>query len=97
MATTRLGKIERKIWRAFIAEPGSELSTIELVQLAFPRLPAGELKRSHWYSVRRAAESVAFRVGRKRPGGLVWAAVGSNSGSKAHSANSNSESDQSLS
>jgi hypothetical protein len=70
----QLGKLQRRIWRAFIAEPLAEFCTLQLVRLAFPRLRAGELKRSHWYSVRRAAENVAVRAGRKRRGGIVWRA-----------------------
>ena len=74
MAIERLGTVQRRIWRAFIAEPSAELSTAELLEVAFPRLEASDLKRSHWYSVRRAAERVAIRGGRRRPGGLVWKA-----------------------
>ena len=74
VAVERLGTIQRRIWRAFVAKPSAKLSTTELVALAYPRLAAGELKWSHRYAVRRAAARVAERVGRKRPGGLVWAA-----------------------
>lgn len=74
MAVERLGKLQRRIWRAFIAEPSAELSTGDLLAVAFPRLRAGEFKWSHRYAVRRAAERVAVRVGRCRPGGLIWAA-----------------------
>jgi hypothetical protein len=68
----RLGTIQRRIWRAFTAEPSAELSTADLVRVAFPRLRG--FRKSHWSSVRRAAEKVAVRVGRRRPGGIVWAA-----------------------
>ena len=58
----------------FVAEPSAGLSTADLVRLAFPRLDAAAIKWSHWSSVRRAAASVAVRVGRRRPGGIIWAA-----------------------
>jgi hypothetical protein len=75
MTTIRLGPVQRRISRAFIVDPDAELSTTELVRLAYPRLRADELKRSNWYSVRLAAAAVAVRVGRRRPyGTIVWAA-----------------------
>jgi hypothetical protein len=72
VAIVQLGKLQQRIWRVFTAKPDAEISTSELVALAFPRLRPGELKRSHWYSVRRAAGRVAVRVGRVRPSGAGW-------------------------
>jgi hypothetical protein len=47
------------------------MRTRELCGWAYPRLK--ELCAHHLYSVRRAAERIADRVGRRVPGGIVWA------------------------
>jgi hypothetical protein len=75
MTTIRYGPIQRRIWRQFVARPNARFTTTDLVAIAYPRLSAGELMRSNWYSVRLAATKVARRVGRERPyGTIIWAA-----------------------
>lgn len=54
----RMGRVQRAIWRAFIANPGRELSTEELVRWAFPRL-TGAIEKKHRVSVLRASYLVA--------------------------------------
>ena len=62
----RLGKIQKRIKRAFIANPDRELTTAELVEWAYPRQHTAE----HWqrWNVKRAAAKVA-RLVRKGAGG----------------------------
>jgi hypothetical protein len=75
MTILRLGKIQRRVWRAFIANPGAELTTADLLAVAFPRVPPGEIKNKHRLSTRLAARAVAVCVGHKRrSGGLIWKA-----------------------
>ena len=69
-----LGPIQRQIWRFFIGEPSAELSTADLMRLAYYRVSAGSLRHSHRSSLLRAADSVAVRVGRKRHGLIIWGA-----------------------
>jgi hypothetical protein len=71
------GKIQRRVWRAFVANPDLELTTTELASWAYPRLTERPLKR-HRTAIVRAAERVAERVRRDRPGGVVFRAFGSN-------------------
>ena len=70
MAKVRRGPVQRLIWRAFVGQPGAELSTSELVAIAYPRLR--NFRKSHGSAVRRAALAVARPVRRIRPGGIVW-------------------------
>jgi hypothetical protein len=67
-----LGKLQRRILRAFIAEPGRK-TTAELVRWCYPRL-TGPILGKHRYCVRIAAQRVAVRVGRTYPGGFIWEA-----------------------
>lgn len=69
----RLGPIQRRIWRAFIAKPDAELRTVDLVPWCYPRL-VGKPQRKHRWAICRAAQSVAVRVRRDRPGGVVFRA-----------------------
>jgi hypothetical protein len=66
----RVGRVTRQITRALVGS-GGPMTTRELCGWAYPRLK--ELSAHHLYSVRRAAERVADRVGRRVPGGIVWA------------------------
>jgi hypothetical protein len=66
-----LGRVQRGIWRAFAARPGSRLTTVDLVAWAYPRL-RGEPKNKHRHCIRQAAPHVADRVGRTYPGGFIW-------------------------
>ena len=63
----RWGRIQRRIWRAFIANPGAELRTTELAAWAYPRLRE-KPQRKHLWAIRRAARKVAVRVRRDRLG-----------------------------
>jgi hypothetical protein len=62
----RLGSVERRIWRAFISDPGRLWSTVELACWSHPRrqIPHGHL----WPLVCRPASVVAVRVRRKNRG-----------------------------
>ena len=71
----RVGRIELRVRRAFIANNGHPLSTTELMRRVYPRV----VKFKHWhsYSIRRAAPKFAVRVGRRRCRGMpiVWQLV----------------------
>ena len=57
----RLGRIQRRIRCAFLANPESLLKTTELVRWAYPRLTAPPSKWHRW-AVQRAARKVARQV-----------------------------------
>jgi hypothetical protein len=67
----RLGSIQRKITRAFIAKPGVELTTADLARWCYPSL-TGEPRRNHRMAIRRAAEIVAERAGVGWRGSIIW-------------------------
>jgi len=71
------GQIQRRVWRAFMAQPNAELTTAQLAAWCYPRLEGGP-RRKHRWAIVRAAERVAQRVRRDRPGGVVFRAFGSN-------------------
>jgi hypothetical protein len=54
----RLGPVQRRIWRAFIANPDRDLSTDDLIRWAFPR-HRGPIEHKHRVSVLRATYAVA--------------------------------------
>src|SRR5690348_6289124 len=87
------GRLQRRVWRAFASLPGAELTTAELACWAYPRL-TGQPSRKHRWAIVRAAQRVALRVRRDRPGGVVFRAMDSKSVSKPMSLSDNSESDQ---
>jgi hypothetical protein len=66
-----MGKLQKRIKRAFIAKPGARLTTMDLVAWCQPRL-TGEVKNKHRLGIRRAAPIVAIKVGRTYPGGFIW-------------------------
>jgi hypothetical protein len=73
---TRIGRIQRGIRRAFIVRPGV-WTTRELLEWTHAlRLYQG--RRSHrerhnyCRAIRRAAERMCERVGRRWPGGVLW-------------------------
>ena len=70
---TGLGPIQKRIRRAFIANPDQELYTADLVPLCYPR-HEGKPHRHHRRAIVRAAEAVAERVGRDWPGGVIFRA-----------------------
>ena len=58
---------------AFLAHPGCTFCTADLMRWAYPQI-VGELRHHHRQAVLRVAARVAKRVGRIKPGGIVWAA-----------------------
>jgi hypothetical protein len=75
-ATNRAGRVQWRVWRAFVANPDRELTTADLVAWCYPSL-VGKPGRPQWVAIRRAAEKVAVRVSRThtRPGGVVFKAA----------------------
>ena len=67
------GRVQRRIWRAFMTHPEAELTTAALVGWAYPRW-TGEPLHKHRIAIVRAASRVATRVRRDRPGGVVFRA-----------------------
>ena len=65
------GPIQRRVWRAFVAHPGAELTTGQLVRWCYPRLNGRTLNK-HRFVIRRAAEAVAVRAGKGWRGSIVW-------------------------
>jgi hypothetical protein len=65
----RTGRVQRQVWRAFVSAPG-QWTTVELAAWAYPRLR--QFQEWHLKAVRRAAERLAVRVGRKARGVIVW-------------------------
>jgi hypothetical protein len=78
------GRLQRRVWRAFVANPDAELTTAELARWAYPRLTGRPLHK-HRLAIVRAALRVAVRVRRDRPGGVIFRAFDSNSVSNANS------------
>lgn len=70
---TALGKLQRRIWRAFVANPGGQLTTGELVRWCYPRM-TGRALNKHRFATRRAADVVADRVAVGWRGSIVWKA-----------------------
>lgn len=67
-----LGRVQLRIWRAFVAMPEAELATADLATWAYPRL-VGKPLHKHRLAIVRAAQRVATRVRRDRRG-VVWRA-----------------------
>jgi hypothetical protein len=67
------GRVQRRVWRAFVTFPDAELMTAQLAAFCYPRLD-GEPLRKHRWAIVRAAQRVAMRVRRDRPGGVVFRA-----------------------
>lgn len=87
------GRIQRRIWRAFMVNPDREMTTADLARWAYPRLASKPLKR-HRTAIVRAASRVAVRVRRDRPGGVVFRAFGSKSVADSIVVDDNSDSNQ---
>ena len=69
---TRVGKIQRRIARAFVESNGAPLlTTIHLLEHSFPRVTHYESK--HFVSVYRAASKFAVRVSRPGRAVVIWA------------------------
>jgi hypothetical protein len=64
------GPTQRRVRRAFIANPGALLTTGYLIRWSYPRL-TGKPPIMRYLSVRTAAEAIAVRVGRTYPGGKL--------------------------
>src|SRR5262245_54284987 len=77
-AMKRIGRVQRGVRRAFLVRPRHSLSTRELLAWSHPRLARAPLRerRNACRAVRRAAEKLAIRVGRRWPDGLLWRARG---------------------
>jgi len=75
-AMKRIGRVQRGVRRAFLVRPRHSLSTRELLAWSHPRLARAPLRerRNACRAVRRAAEQLAIRVGRRWPDGLLWRA-----------------------
>ncbi len=84
-----LGPIQRRVMRAFLANPGARLTTGDLIRWSYPRLKGNPPNTRRHFSVRLAAEAVAVKVGRTYPGGFIW--VGKSSHDKSQSLPSDDE------
>ncbi len=67
------GRVQRRVWRAFMTNPDVEMTTADLARWCYPRWD-GEPLRKHRWAIVRAAQRVATRVRRDRPGGVVFRA-----------------------
>lgn len=47
------GGVQRRVWRAFVAHPGAELTTAELARWCYPRLTGEPLRKHRWQSCER--------------------------------------------
>ena len=65
-----LGKIQRRIKRAFVANQGSPLTTSDLARWCYPRQKPALVMNSR-FSIWRPP-IVAVKVGRTYPGGFIW-------------------------
>jgi len=66
-----LGPTQRRVRRAFIANPDARLTTGDLIRWSYPRL-TGKTPIRRYFSVSCAAAAVADKVGRTYPGGFIW-------------------------
>ena len=75
----RWGKVDKGIRRAFWANCGGDLTTKQLWEWTHPReLHCRNRHRRKDISraIRRAADKVAARAGRRWPDGIIWRAFG---------------------
>jgi hypothetical protein len=72
----RIGRVQRGVQRAFLVFPGRSFTTRELLAWTHPRGIGRSLRdrRNYCRAIRRVADQVATRVGRRWPDGLVWRA-----------------------
>jgi hypothetical protein len=70
----RSGRVQKAIRRAFRARPGQSLSSRELLTWTHPRGAARSLRerRNYCRAIRRVADMLADRVGRRWPDGVLW-------------------------
>jgi len=66
LLTEQLGAVQRRIRRAFLANPESRLRTIDLAAWCYPK--ARRVERKHRWAIVRAAKRVAVRLGRDKHG-----------------------------
>jgi len=57
-----LGSIQRRVWRAFIAQPGALLTTGDLVRWCYPR-PNGRTLNKHRFVIRRVSTAMQVYAG----------------------------------
>ena len=67
----RVGRIQRRIARAFVWSGGAPLLTVHLLEHSFPRVTHFEPK--HFVSVYRAARRYAVRISRPGRAVVIWA------------------------
>jgi hypothetical protein len=72
-----IGRVQRGVQRAFLVFPKRAFTTRELLAWTHPRGMATSLRerRNYCRAIRRAADRVAMRVGRRWPDGLIWRLV----------------------
>ena len=87
------GRVQRRVWRAFMSLPGAELTTADLTRWCYPRFE-GQPMHKHRKAIVRAAQRVAVRVRRDRPGGVVFRALDSKSVSNSGLSSGNIDSAQ---
>src|SRR5262245_62082921 len=87
-AMKRIGRVQEGIRRAFLMRSRHSLSTRELLAWSHPRLARAPLRarRNACRAVRRAADKLAIRVGRRLADGLLWGAAGTRHSDHGHSA-----------
>jgi hypothetical protein len=66
----RIGRVQRRIRRAFIASEGRPLLTIDLLEHAYPRVD--RYQRWHYKTIYKSAEKAAERVGGPGRAFIVW-------------------------
>src|SRR5688572_7273308 len=63
------GRVQKALGRAFVANPDRPLTTTELCRWAHPR----GFKVWNRFHVVKVANRLATRIGRRNPGGILWA------------------------
>jgi hypothetical protein len=76
MSKNRNGRVQKAVRRAFIMSDGKPLSTSDLMRWAFPKLDGRYEQLWRYWSVHRAAERYAIKIGRADRGygpPVLWA------------------------
>jgi hypothetical protein len=69
--TRQLGRVQRQIRRAYLADPASTLHTVELAAWCYPHVR--EVRRKHRWAIVVSAKRVAVRLGRDKRGVIFGA------------------------
>jgi hypothetical protein len=74
--TKRSGRVQKGVRRAFLIEPCREWTTRDLLSWTHPRGVGRPLRdrRNYCRAVRRVADELGERVGRRWPEGVTWRA-----------------------